>query len=186
MGSLADRIVEDRLKAMREVPCPTCGGPGPIDCFTRHWIWSAVVITNRGRTSSVACWPCARKAYWESILQAMLFGWWGIPHGVLFTPIQIGRNVMGLLHPHDPENPTRALRELVRVNVMAGGKDSELPTCPACETAYDPDDYRPDAESMRCRRCNRELRASSFSSSEGAPAAARITTAPSGIASAKA
>jgi hypothetical protein len=158
MGSLADQVVDDRLKAMRQVPCPACGGTGPIDIFTRHWVWSALVITRWGRNSGVACWPCARKAYWEAIWRSMLLGWWGFPFGFLLTPLQVGRNVYGLLHPYDPENPTRALRELVRVNVMAGGKRSQLPTCPSCETAYDPDDYREDAASILCRSCNQELR----------------------------
>jgi dihydrodipicolinate synthase/N-acetylneuraminate lyase len=42
-----------------------------------------------------------------------ILGWWG-PHGLFMTPVQIYRNVQGILSGPDPRAPSRQLKEHVR------------------------------------------------------------------------
>ncbi|MFO0946564.1 MAG: hypothetical protein U1D30_11535 [Planctomycetota bacterium] len=43
-----------------------------------------------------------------------LFGWWGFPWGLVFTPLQIYRNVRGILSPPDSRVPSPELEYVVR------------------------------------------------------------------------
>lgn len=42
-----------------------------------------------------------------------VFGWWGIPWGLLATPIQLGRNFLGLFRGPNPDIPSRELRQAI-------------------------------------------------------------------------
>jgi hypothetical protein len=48
---------------------------------------------------------------------SLLFGWWGIPSGLILTPVQITRNLMGVFSPPDPRRPSPKLEKLVRLNL---------------------------------------------------------------------
>jgi hypothetical protein len=41
-------------------------------------------------------------------------GWWGLPWGLILTPIQIGRNVFGLFTKPNPAQPSAQLEALLR------------------------------------------------------------------------
>src|SRR5688572_23683160 len=47
---------------MAQGPCPRCHGPGPIDVYTSHQVWSALLLTSWKSTPSVSCRRCSRKA----------------------------------------------------------------------------------------------------------------------------
>jgi len=46
-------------------------------------------------------------------------GWWGIPWGLVLTPIQIGRNLFGVARPPDPSKPSAQFENIVRMNLAA-------------------------------------------------------------------
>jgi hypothetical protein len=44
-------------------------------------------------------------------------GWWGIPWGLILTPIQVARNILGIFGGPDKSRPSDALRQSVRVTL---------------------------------------------------------------------
>jgi hypothetical protein len=92
---------------------------GPVDVHVRHTIWSAVFLTSWKSTPEISCRGCATKGQLGDAALSLLVGWWGFPWGLLMTPVQIGRNVFGLVKGPDPTNPCAQLEKFVRMN-MAG------------------------------------------------------------------
>lgn len=108
-------LVAEQVAQLHEGPCPKCGGPGPVDVHTSHLVWSALVMTSWKSVPQVCCRSCGIKAkVWDTLLSG-LFGWWGFPWGLIFTPIQIGRNVVGMFSSPDPEIPSDQLEKNVRL-----------------------------------------------------------------------
>jgi hypothetical protein len=50
-------------------------------------------------------------------ISSLLVGWWGFPWGLIYTPVQIVRNIGALKNPPDPSRPSDALRKSVVVNI---------------------------------------------------------------------
>jgi hypothetical protein len=96
-------------------PCPKCGGPGPVDVHRVHRVWSAAVVTTSSHFPVVACRGCARKSQAGGALFSFCLGWWGFPWGIIFTPLQITKNVIGMCRGPDPERPSPDLENYVRV-----------------------------------------------------------------------
>ncbi len=95
-------------------PCPMCQGPGPVDVHDIHWVWSAVAFTRWGSRAQVSCRRCAVKSQVGGIARSALLGWWGIPWGLIITPIQIVRNIGAITRPPDPDEPSDRLRAIAR------------------------------------------------------------------------
>ena len=57
-----------------------------------------------------------REAQCGDALFSLLFGWWGI-FGLLITPLQIGRNIVGMFRGPDPERPSPQLEQMVRLDI---------------------------------------------------------------------
>lgn len=47
------------------------------------------------------------------MLQSFLLGWWGIPFGILMTPIQLLRNGYAMLFPPSTAEPSEAFQRVV-------------------------------------------------------------------------
>jgi len=116
---VADRIPEDLVKeqaaALHGAPCPKCSGPGPVDVHVSHFVWSALLLTSHTSTPSLCCRSCGKKSQLLSLFGSLLLGWWGIPWGFIMTPIQISRNIGGLLSPPDPSRPSERLHGAARM-----------------------------------------------------------------------
>jgi hypothetical protein len=50
---------------------------------------------------------------------SLLLGWWGFPWGVLVTPLQLGRNVIGFFSVPEPTSPSPALENMLRLQLAA-------------------------------------------------------------------
>jgi len=48
-----------------------------------------------------------------------LFGWWGMPWGLIFTPVQIVRNLRALLASINPDGPSNELVQMVRSDLSS-------------------------------------------------------------------
>jgi hypothetical protein len=99
--------------------CPHCAGPGPVDVHAAHTIWSAVVLTSWQSTRLFACRACATKQQALAALKSLLLGWWGIPWGVLGTPITLGRNLYAMATHRNLRAPSAALLQQARVVIAA-------------------------------------------------------------------
>jgi hypothetical protein len=116
---IPDDVVIPFVRRLHSGPCPKCGGPGPVDVFTAYSIWSAVVVTRWVSEPQVSCKPCGVKHQAVSLGKSLVLGWWGFPWGLIITPIQIVRNVIGLSKSPDPFQPSAALQQIARLQLAA-------------------------------------------------------------------
>jgi hypothetical protein len=119
--------VRQRLMDIHAGLCPKCHGSGPVDVHVSHRAWSALVITSWSSRPQVCCQSCGTRAKLMDTASTLLLGWWGIPWGVLMTPIQIGRNVAGMMRPVDPSRPSAQLENAVRMQMAIAAMQSAAP-----------------------------------------------------------
>ena len=118
-NQVPDELVSEHLAEVHQSSCPKCGGPGPIDVHTSHYVWSALAFTSWGSRPQVCCRSCGVKAKIGKIFFSGIFGWWGFPWGLFVTPIQIGRNVVGLFNAPDAATPSPELEKIIRLNIAS-------------------------------------------------------------------
>jgi hypothetical protein len=109
---------EDIEKHVAEIwggNCPDCNGPGPVDLHKSHQVWSALVMTRWSSKPRICCRSCATKRQIAGAASSLIVGWWGVPWGVILTPVQIGRNIVGIFAGPDKSAPSPALRKAVLV-----------------------------------------------------------------------
>jgi hypothetical protein len=107
--------------------CPCCNGPGPVDVRLSYRVFSALVVTRWSTHPKVACRSCGIKAQLLSILFCAVLGWWGFPWGILATPVQILRNLFGMLSG-DSGTPSDNLDRMLRLHLAA--RMAEVPPAP--------------------------------------------------------
>jgi hypothetical protein len=118
---LANQVPEELL--MRQVAsvhqgvCPRCGRPGPVDVHVSHHVWSFFHVTSWKSRPQVSCRVCGVKSQCGGVLFSILFGWWGFPFGFMMTPVQIGRNLVGIFRAPDPTTPSDHLAQMVRSDI---------------------------------------------------------------------
>jgi hypothetical protein len=54
------------------------------------------------------------KSQLLSLLGCLVLGWWGFPWGLLVTPVQVVRNIAGMVSGPDPGRPSERLETIVR------------------------------------------------------------------------
>jgi len=116
---IPDAIVREQVWQIHQGTCPKCGGAGPVDVHVTHRVWSAVFLTSWKSTPEISCCSCGRKGQWVGVASSALLGWWGFPWGVVFTPIQIAKNLAAIARPADASTPSPQLEKMVRMK-MAG------------------------------------------------------------------
>jgi hypothetical protein len=114
-----DNLVQQEVWAVHQGRCPQCQGPGPIDVHVSHEIWSAIVFTQFKSLPHVLCRSCGRKKQLGAMVFSFFAGWWGFPWGLIMTPVQIARNLSGMLRSPDPTRPSAKLEEMVRMRLAA-------------------------------------------------------------------
>jgi hypothetical protein len=112
--SITDEDVAAHAGAIHAGDCPVCAGPGPVDLHHKHEVYSVLVMTNWKSIPMVCCRGCATRGQLTSAAFSLLAGWWGIPWGFLLTPVQLARNVGGLIGGPSPHEPSDALKSYVR------------------------------------------------------------------------
>lgn len=112
-------ILEKRIEEVWRGNCPKCNGTGPIDVHKYHQVWSALVLTRRTTDSQVSCRSCGTRRQVESLLISLVAGWWGFPWGLIYTPVQVARNISDMMNGPDTSQPSQELRKMVRVNLGA-------------------------------------------------------------------
>jgi hypothetical protein len=114
-----DNIVQQQVWSVHQGLCPKCGGNGPVDVHVSYRIWSALFLTTWASRPQVSCRSCGVKRQMGDALFSVVLGWWGIPWGLLFTPVQVGRNIVALAKGPDPGKPSAQLEKMVRMNIVA-------------------------------------------------------------------
>lgn len=114
---IPEPTVQERVWKEHQALCPRCSGAGPIDVHVNHKIWSVVFLTSWNSSPRICCRSCGLKGQIGGTVFSLLFGWWGIPHGIILTPIQIFRNLIGIVHPPDPAKPSAQFEKILRMNL---------------------------------------------------------------------
>lgn len=96
-------------------PCPQCNGSGPVDIHVSHQVWSALLFSSWKSSPRISCRKCGIKAQAGDFTISLLAGWWGIPWGLIITPVQLGRNLFGMIKAPDPARPSARLLEQARL-----------------------------------------------------------------------
>jgi hypothetical protein len=116
---LPEDIVQRQVAAIHQSNCPKCKGSGPVDIHISYRIWSALVLTRWSNRAELCCRSCGVKNKLVDSAICLFFGWWGIPWGVVMTPVQLVKNIAGIVSIQDPGHPSDALNQFVRANLAA-------------------------------------------------------------------
>jgi len=115
--NVARQIPEDLLRReihqVHQGQCPKCKGSGPIDVHTSYLVFSALILTRWSTKPQVSCRSCGVKSQLGNALISLLFGWWGFPWGLILTPVQVTRNLLGIFNPPSPTQPSQQLEKFV-------------------------------------------------------------------------
>jgi hypothetical protein len=114
-----DDLVRQSVGAVHRGLCPQCNGSGPVDVHVSHRVWSALLLTSWVSRPQVSCRACGVKRQLGDAAFSLVLGWWGLPWGLIMTPVQVGRNLVGLVTAPDPSKPSAQLEKLVRLNIAA-------------------------------------------------------------------
>jgi len=49
----------------------------------------------------------------------LVFGWWGFPWGIIYTPVQISRNIGAMLRRDETMSASPELEQMVRLNLAS-------------------------------------------------------------------
>jgi len=118
-GQIPEDVVEGQLAMLHQNPCPKCQGRGPVDVHTSHLVFSVLVMTRWSSKPQVCCRSCGVKSQVGYTFASLLFGWWGFPWGLIFTPVQVTKNLVGIFNPPNPLVPSPQLAKIVRLNVAS-------------------------------------------------------------------
>jgi hypothetical protein len=102
---------------IRNSDCPKCKGPGPIDIHVSHVCYSFIFLTQRKSTPALCCKKCGTQSQTTALIITALVGWWGIPWGLIYTPMQIAQNISGM-SASDTE-PSEALLRYAQKGMVA-------------------------------------------------------------------
>ena len=81
------------------IKCPYCKEQFIDTVCTPWFVRGFVLIVRCGRKTLIGCRRCVSEKVMENFFSCLLLGWWGIPHGVLFTPFVLIQNLLIALFP---------------------------------------------------------------------------------------
>lgn len=110
-------VLEQKIEEVWRGKCPMCGGYGPVDVHKAHQVWSALVLTSWKSRQFVCCRSCGTRQQVGGLLLSGVLGWWGFPWGLIVTPVQITRNIIGMCGGPDRSRPSPELRKAVQVHI---------------------------------------------------------------------
>lgn len=115
---------ESYLHAVHRGNCPKCGGHGPVNTQLSYVAWSALVITLWRTRVELCCKSCGNRERVFAIFQTLLLGWWGLPWGVLITPVQVCRNIGGMF-ASPGRRPSKLMRRIVKSGLVKQAVEQE-------------------------------------------------------------
>lgn len=119
-NEIPDDVIKQYARDIHSGLCPKCEQQrGPVDVYTSHKIWSMILMTSWSSVPQISCRSCGVKAMLAGTASSFFLGWWGIPWGILITPVQIAKNVWGLLRIEESMQPSSKLERMVRINLAS-------------------------------------------------------------------
>lgn len=119
LGRLADLVPEARVDEvvaqLRRSRCHSCRRDGDLEIFKSYTVYSVVVLTSWKEKSQLCCRSCARGRQLKDMMSSLALGWWGIPFGLIVTPIIVLMDGAALIHNPLTKPPSKALRAHARL-----------------------------------------------------------------------
>lgn len=112
---IPQNVLDEQAALIHQGTCPQCEGPGPVDVHTSHRVWSALIFTSWSSNPQVCCRSCGIKSQLGDTALSFFVGWWGLPWGVIMTPVQLVKNIAGMLSPPNPSAPSQQLLNIVKI-----------------------------------------------------------------------
>ncbi len=106
LGQYAPEAVAEAVQQVHLGACPRCQGPGPVDAHAAHQVWSAILLTRWTTSATLSCRKCGTKRQAQAMLFSLALGWWGFPWGLIVTPVQLTRNLMGIFRKPARSGPS--------------------------------------------------------------------------------
>ena len=117
---IPDNMVAAHARRVHDSACPVCNeNRGPVEVHTAYKVTSFLIITSWSSRPCISCTSCGRKHQFGAVLHSLLLGWWGFPWGLLMTPVQIVRNVSGMLRGGHTAEPSERLQHMIRLGLAA-------------------------------------------------------------------
>ena len=117
---IPDEVVKQRTHEIHGGACPRCNQRrGPVDVHTSHKVWSMILMTSWSSVPQISCRSCGVKSMLSATASSLLLGWWGIPWGIFITPVQISKNIWGLVRSDESAHPSGKLEQMVRVGLAS-------------------------------------------------------------------
>jgi len=112
-------IVDQQVRQIHGGLCPYCKGSGPVDVHTSYRVYSAFLFTGWRSIPKVCCRSCGIRGQIGNMIFCLALGWWGFPWGLIMTPVQIIRNISGIIKGPEEMEPSSKLENLVRVSLAS-------------------------------------------------------------------
>lgn len=128
MERIPDSAVAPRIWEIHAGRCPECSGPGPVDVRHSYRVWSGLVVTSWYTRAHLCCRSCGNKARVRDAIFTLFLGWWGIPWGLIMTPIYVGRNIIALVRHEESTTPSKELAQMVRYQLAMSASESREST----------------------------------------------------------
>jgi hypothetical protein len=119
MAAVQPADIEKEAAKIRNSKCPCCDNVGNIDFHKSLSIWSLIFITNLKEHVLVSCNSCARRVSLINTFKSLLMGWWGIPVGIVGTPVVIAFNLSQIIFSSLSTAPSKRLNEYARERIAA-------------------------------------------------------------------
>lgn len=112
--TIPENDVEALAQNIHKGHCPKCNGTGPIDIHKSYSVYSILIYTKWQTNEHLLCKKCASKQQATDLVGSLLLGWWGIPFGLIVTPIIILMNTVAMFQDPGIKGPTKALNHRSR------------------------------------------------------------------------
>lgn len=123
LSSVASQVPEQTIRSyvarIHRGNCGLCGGHGPVDVHTSYRIYSALFFSSWSSRPAICCQRCGNKRKIGDTVFSLFLGWWGIPWGLLMTPVQSIRNMIGLFRESNALEPSPELEKMVRLHIAS-------------------------------------------------------------------
>lgn len=106
--------VREQMQRLRLAPCPRCKGPGPVDVHASHKVHSFLVMTQWSRPQVIGCRRCGLRRQFGHLFYSAVLGWWGFPWGLVMTPVQVVRNIGGIVRARGAHASSPEFEQVVR------------------------------------------------------------------------
>lgn len=114
--------IDKYISSVHSGPCPRCGARANVDVHQSHRVYSVLVHTHWETRTHFCCRKCGRTQQLKDLGYCVLRGWWGFPFGLVITPWQMARNIIGIMRRSD--RPSRDLQRIAKLDLakkLSGG-----------------------------------------------------------------